>query len=133
MDPETRADAGGRAEKRSGVRGAGIREQGSRGCRQETRVPMASVSGVTVGCQFTWLPVGTVGLPHLALVGLKVPFPEINDNNNIEICQGPLYLLPHNHSFIQSANTSLNQTCSHCLSCVQQTSIFIGLTLLQLN
>ena len=30
----------------------------------EARVPpVASMSGVIVGCQFTWLPVGTIGLP----------------------------------------------------------------------
>ena len=63
---------------------------------------MTSVSEVTVGYLFTWLPVGTTGLPIWPWWGRKFHFlAEINDNNNIEIYQGPLYLLLHNHSFIQ--------------------------------
>lgn len=63
---------------------------------------MTSMSEVIVGYQFTWLPVGTTGLPIWPWWGRKFHFlVEINDNNNIEIYQGPLYLLPRNHTFIQ--------------------------------
>ena len=111
VDPETRAGEGGQGWERSGGRGLG---SGSRGLGDAGRGSQGAPSGQHVrgdsGVSVHVAPCRHCRASHLALWGHKFHFlAEINDNNNTEIYQGPLYLLPHNHSFIQSANTSLNQ------------------------
>lgn len=155
VDPEARAGEGGQGWERSEVRRlGGVREEvwglGVAG-RGRAKVPLvAGMSGMIVGCQLTRLLGGTddAGLPSWPWWGLKVHFlAEATTATTLEYvkslyiyyltttCGINMFLPLVNKHFVDPLPRTghCGHRRGHRLSHTQQTSTFIGLTVLQRN